>query len=138
MDEKGIACATDQFLYAVTVLHDPGTIAAMFAPEGGLIGTMSQVLRIGEDISRYFDYFVHLPGIIVLKKSYTISQLSPSIFLNTAIVNWHWEGLPPEGLTAHMSFVYQGSLIYQLSTPFVRYADFEPGVTTAYGSPLSP
>ncbi len=107
-----VARETDRWIDAVEQ-HDAEAVARLFSPDGILIGTLSQIQRRGEDIKRYFDYFVNLPGITVLSKTYNIVGIAPNVFLYLATLSWTWQGLEAP-LTARMSFLYQGPLIYHL------------------------
>lgn len=108
-----IGALTDNWINAVTINNNPKEIAKMFCNDGNLVGTVSQTIRRGPDIERYFDYFANLPGIKVLKKSYDIEKVSNNVYLNTAFITWTWDTLG-EPIVARMSFLYRDGCIFQL------------------------
>ena len=104
---------TDDWIYEVVVNHNPQKVANLFCKDGNLVGTVSQTIRRDGDIKKYFDYFAKLPGIKVLSKTYNIDKISRNVYLNTAFIEWTWDGLA-EPLTARMSFLYKNKCIFQL------------------------
>ena len=111
--EYNISELTDQWIEEVTVNHDPEAIYKLFCPDGNLVGTVSQVKRKGVDIKYYFDYFAKLSGIKVVSKKYKISKVAHNVYLNTAFIEWSWEGLD-KPVTARMTFLFRGDCIFQL------------------------
>lgn len=110
---KTISQLTDNWIREVTVENNPDSIYKLFCSDGNLIGTVSQVKRKGEDIKRYFDYFAKLPGLKVVSKKYNISKITNDVYLNTAFIEWHWQGLE-NPVIARMTFIYRGECIFQL------------------------
>mgnify|MGYP003653578959 CR=1 FL=1 len=108
-----ISKLTDNWIEAVTVRNDPEEIYKLFCTDGNLVGTVSQKKRTGADIKKYFDYFAKLPGIQVVDKKYTISEVTPDVHLNTAFITWKWDGLT-KPITARMTFLYRNNCIFQL------------------------
>ncbi len=108
-----IANITDKWIDNVTIKNDPNAVANMFCSDGNLVGTVSQVKRKGEDIKKYFDYFAKLPNIKVLSKKYNISQVDKNVFVNTAFIEWTWDGLASP-IIARMTFLFRGTCIFQL------------------------
>jgi hypothetical protein len=113
VSDKDIIKATDNWIHAVTVNHDPKEISSLFCHDASLIGTVSQKKRRGYDIKKYFYYFSKLPGIKVLDKEYNVSKVTNGVFVNTAFITWFWKGLT-KPVTARMTFVFRGTCIYQL------------------------
>ena len=105
--------ATDNWINAVTVNHDPDKIMKLFCKDGNLLGTVSQVKRKGKDIKLYFDYFAKLPNIKVISKRYDITKVTSNVFINTAFITWMWDGLE-KPIIARMTFVFRDLCIYQL------------------------
>ena len=113
ISENDIFKATDNWINAVTINHDPQEIANLFCDDGNLVGTVSQVKRKGSDIKLYFDYFAKLPGIKVISKKYNISKVTSNVFINTAFITWYWNGLD-KPIVARMTFVFRDKCIFQL------------------------
>jgi hypothetical protein len=111
--DKDISNLTDNWINAVTINHDPQEIASLFCNDGNLVGTVSQVKRKGDDIKQYFQYFAKLPGIKVISKQYNISKVTSNVFINTAFIDWDWNGLD-KPITTRMSFVFRDKCIFQL------------------------
>ena len=59
---------TDNWIHVVCELKDPEEVSKLFCKDGMLFGTVSQTLRRGKMIEKYFDYFAKLPGLKVTKK----------------------------------------------------------------------
>ena len=97
----------------VTKAKDPEKIANMFCEDGNLVGTVSQIKRTGKDIEKYFDYFAKLPDLKVTDKKYTISEIVPNVYVNTAFITWTWKGLD-KPIVARMSFIFRNNCIFQL------------------------
>ena len=112
-NEQDISDATDNWINAVTIDHDPKKIANFFCNDGNLIGTVSQSKRKGNDIKLYFDYFAKKPGIKVVAKKYNISKVTSDVFINTAFITWNWDGLK-RPIMARMTFVFRNCCIFQL------------------------
>ena len=113
MDKTKIAALTDEWITQVNVAHNPRDIANLFCVDGTLVGTVSQVIRRGNDIRAYFDYFAKLPDIKVVAKKYDIVQVTDNVFINTAFIKWLWKGLD-KPITARMTFIYRNKCIMQL------------------------
>jgi hypothetical protein len=111
--ETTIESLTDQWCDQVTEYHDPEAIYKLFCPDGNLVGTVSQVIRQGVDIKRYFDFFAKLPGIRIVSKQYNVSRVDANVFINTAFIKWYWDDLD-KPITARMTFVFRGNCIFQL------------------------
>jgi hypothetical protein len=130
-----IAGYTDEFIRQVTLHNSVGT-AKLFCPSGILWGTVSQIIRQGIDIERYFDYFVNLEEIAVRDKAYRISQVPNSnVWINNALVRWTYikHGDPVE-IVARMQFTYdehyEGCLYELYSAELPAYND---GLVAASG-----
>ena len=112
---RRICKLTDAFLHNVTVENNPEGVARLFGPPHGatLFGTVSRVLREGDDIQKYFSYFATLPNIQVYDKRYHVVHLDDRSSLNAALITWTWEGqdIP---VTARMTFVYHGDELVHL------------------------
>ena len=113
ISEKDIAKLTDNFIYEVTITHNPQSIYKLFCKEGNLVGTVSQTIRRDQDILNYFKYFAKLPGIKVVDKKYSISKVTNNVYINTAFITWHWDSLK-KPIVARMTFVCKDNCIYQL------------------------
>lgn len=113
LTDQDIANLTDLWIKEVTINHDPEAIYKLFCPDGNLVGTVSQIKRKGLDIKAYFDYFAKLPGIKVVSRQYNISKVTNNVFLNTAFISWHWNGLK-KPIVARMTFLYRNKCIFQL------------------------
>ena len=111
-----ITSLTDKFLYFTTVLNDADATASLFCSEGILMGTVSQIIRTGNDIKRYFDYFVNLDQLTAISKAYTISQIpGTDVWINNAYITFqYWNGTSYSVIQARMQFTYDGSCIYEL------------------------
>jgi uncharacterized protein (TIGR02246 family) len=113
-DTNEISDLTDKWINRVTVKNDSDAVARMFCSDGNLVGTVSQIKRKGRTaIKEYFDYFAHLPNIRVVSRQYNISQVDANVFLNTAFIEWMWDGLK-EPVTARMTFLFRNRCIFQL------------------------
>ncbi len=104
---------TDLWIHEVTINKNPESIYSLFCRDGQLIGTVSQVKRMGIDIKKYFDYFAKLPGLKVISKEYNISKVTYNVYMNTSFITWQWDGLD-QPITARMTFLYRNGYIYQL------------------------
>ena len=113
LTENDISKLTDLWIKEVTINHDSEAVYKLFCSDGKLVGTVSQVIRKGNDIKSYFDYFAKLPDIKVISKKYTISKISNNVFLNTAFIDWQWKGLE-KPITTRMTFIYNGKCIFKL------------------------
>ena len=113
LTEQDIINATDDWINAVTIKHNPEEIANLYCSDGNLIGTVSQVKRKGDDIRLYFEYFAKLPGIKIISKKYNISKVTSNVFINTAFIEWSWDTLD-KPIIARMSFVFRDKCIFQL------------------------
>ena len=76
LSRSKVEALTDVWIKEVTLNHDPTAIQALFCSDGNLVGTVSQVKRMGNDIGRYFDYFAKLDGIEVVSRRYNISRVT--------------------------------------------------------------
>jgi hypothetical protein len=108
-----IASLTDKWIYAVTKLNDPYAVTQLFCNDGNLVATVSPTIRQGNSILEYFKWFTSLPNIKVIDKQYSITSITPDVYLNNAWVTWMWEGLE-KPLVARMSFIFRKNCIYQL------------------------
>jgi len=113
LSRKKVEALTDLWIEEVTLRHDPVAIQNLFCSDGNLVGTVSQVKRMGNDIGRYFDYFAKLEGIKVISRKYNISRVTNDVYVNTAFITWNWDALDAP-ITARMTFIYRGSCIFQL------------------------
>jgi hypothetical protein len=104
---------TDKWIEEVVVNHSPTGIAKLFCNDAILLGTVSQTIRKGSEITDYFEYFANLPGIEVVSKEYKISKVTNNVYINTAFITWKWDSIP-EPITARMTFVYRENCIFQL------------------------
>ena len=111
-----ITSLTDKFVYFTTALNDSTATASLFCPNGILMGTVSQIIRTGDDIKRYFDYFVHLEQLAAISTNYTISQIpGTDVWINNAYITWqYWNGASYSVIPARMQFTYDGTCIYEL------------------------
>jgi hypothetical protein len=103
---------TDEFIKKVTE-KDPLAVYKLFCSDGNLMGTVSQIERYGTQILEYFEYFAKLPGIKVIKKTYNISKVTQDVYINTAFIEWMWDGLD-NPIVTRMTFVFRKNCIYQL------------------------
>jgi hypothetical protein len=113
LTHQDISNLTDKWIYEVTIINSPENIQTLFCKDGSLVGTVSKIIRTGEDIKFYFNYFSKLPGIKVVNKKYNIMKITNNVFLNTAFITWTWNGLK-EPITARMTFIYRDKCIFQL------------------------
>ena len=113
LTHQDISNLTDKWIYEVTINNSPENIQTLFCKDGSLVGTVSKVIRTGEDIKFYFNYFSKLPGIKVINKKYNIMKITNNVFLNTAFITWKWDALK-EPVTARMTFIYRDKCIFQL------------------------
>jgi len=113
LDKKDIVKLTDNWCNEVAFNKNPKAIYHLFCEDGNLIGTVSQVKRKGIDIKKYFEYFANKPGLKIISKNYNISKVTSNVFINTAFIEWYWNGLK-EPVTARMTFVYRNKCIFQL------------------------
>jgi hypothetical protein len=113
LSRSKVEALTDIWIKEVTLNHDPAAIQALFCSDGNLVGTVSQVKRMGNDIGRYFDYFAKLDGIEVVSRKYNISRVTNDVYVNTAFITWNWDALDAP-ITARMTFIYRGNCIFQL------------------------
>jgi hypothetical protein len=120
-NEDVIAELTNQWIDAVVSEHNSAKIAAMFCPDGNLVGTVSTRIRQGAAIEQYFDYFANLPGIAVLDAEYLVSRVTDNVYLNTAFITWTWDGQSP--LVARMSFLFRDDCIFQLHSSVLPEAN---------------
>jgi len=113
LTHQDISNLTDKWIYEVTIINSPENIQTLFCKDGSLVGTVSKIIRTGEDIKFYFNYFSKLPGIKVVNKKYNIMKITNNVFLNTAFITWKWDSLK-EPVTARMTFIYRDKCIFQL------------------------
>ncbi len=113
MKTSHIASLTDKWIYAVTKLNDPYAVTQLFCKDGNLVATVSPTIRQGNSILEYFKWFTSLPNIKVIDKQYSITSITPDVYLNNAWVTWMWTGLE-KPLIARMSFIFRKNCIYQL------------------------
>ena len=112
LNENKIEKLTDKWINNV-ISNKPVDVANMFCNDGSLVGTVSREKRKGNDIKLYFDYFANLPNIKVLSKKYNISKIKDDVYINTAFIDWMWDGLE-NPVTARMSFTFRDNCIFQL------------------------
>lgn len=124
---------TNDWIYDVTVRHNPDAVADRFADDGSLLATVSPNYRKGCDIVEYFKFFVNVPGIEVLHREYNISKVANGVWLNSAFVTWTWDALNGDSIVARMSFLYRNNKIFQLHSsispeghPELYPPDFHP------------
>lgn len=110
-----IAKMTDRWIECVTKLNDPFAVDKLFCDDGNLVGTVSTTIRTGKSILEYFKWFTSLPNIKVLNRKYSITSITPEVYLNNAWVTWMWDGLE-KPLIARMSFIFRGDCIYSLNS----------------------
>ncbi len=113
IDSSNISNLTDQWIYNVTEINSPDAVTKMFCKNGNLVGTVSQIIREGPDIKKYFEYFTKLPDIKVINKKYNIVKVVDNIYINTAFITWNWEGLE-KPIIARMTFLFKNKCIFQL------------------------
>jgi len=111
--KQEIANLTDKWINNVTKKNDPKTVAKMFCRDGNLVATVSQIIRKGDNIRKYFDFFAKLPEIEVKDRKYSISKITPDVYVNTAFITWKWKGLD-EPIVVRMTFVFRNKCIFQL------------------------
>ena len=108
-----VSILTDQWIHEVTATNNSKNIYNLFCSDGNLLGTVSQTIRYGQDIKRYFDYFANLKNIQVIDKKYNVSKVADNVYLNTAFITWKWDDIE-KPIIARMSFLYRGKYIFQL------------------------
>ena len=108
-----IANLTDKWINNVTKKNDPKAIAKMFCKDGNLVATVSQIIREGDNIRKYFDFFAKLPEIEAKDRKYSIREITPDVYVNTAFITWKWKGLD-EPIVVRMTFVFRNNCIFQL------------------------
>lgn len=113
LTNQDISTLTDKWIYEVTINNNPENIQNLFCKDGSLVGTVSRVIRKGNDIKSYFNFFSKLPGIKVLNREYNIMKITNNVFLNTSFITWSWDGLKTP-IVARMSFIYKDQCIFQL------------------------
>lgn len=113
MTSHDISKLTDKWIYNVTIKNDADAVRQMFCDDGNLVATASKTIRQGRSILEYFKWFTNLPNIKVINKEYSITSITPEVYLNNAWVTWVWDGLD-EPLVARMSFTFRKNCIYQL------------------------
>lgn len=111
--KQEIANLTDKWINNVTKKNDPKAVAKMFCRDGNLVATVSQIIREGDNIRKYFDFFAKLPEIEVKDRKYSISKITPDVYVNTAFITWKWKGLD-EPIVVRMTFVFRNKCIFQL------------------------
>jgi len=111
--KQEIANLTDKWINNVTKKNDPKAVAKMFCRDGNLVATVSQIIRKGDNIRKYFDFFAKLPEIEVKDRKYSISKITPDVYVNTAFITWKWKGLD-EPIVVRMTFVFRNKCIFQL------------------------
>jgi len=111
--KQEIANLTDKWINIVTKKNDPKAVAKMFCRDGNLVATVSQIIRKGDNIRKYFDFFAKLPEIEVKDRKYSISKITPDVYVNTAFITWKWKGLD-EPIVVRMTFVFRNKCIFQL------------------------
>ncbi len=116
--KQEIAKLTDMWIDKVTKKNDPKAVAKMFCKDGNLVATVSQVIREGDNIRKYFDFFAKLPEIEVKDKKYSISKITPDVYVNTAFITWKWKGLT-KPIVVRMTFVFRNKCIFQLHASVV-------------------
>ena len=115
---QNIVNATNNWITAVTVNHDPEKVVKLFCTDANLFGTVSQIVRKKDDIKLYFEYFAKLPGIKVVKKEYSITKVTDNVYINNAIITWFWDELK-NPINVRMTFVFKNDCIIQLHSSVV-------------------
>lgn len=115
-NHKNIVELTDHWVNVLNTNdpNNPQKLAALFCSDGSLVGTVSQTMRTGIDIERYFDYFALLKGIKVIDKKYNIQHVADDVYLNTAFMRVTWDDLDGLVVSTRMSFLFRGDCIFQL------------------------
>lgn len=111
--ESDINGLTDEWIKQVTVNHDAEAVYKLFCSDARLLGTVSQTKRKGIEIKKYFEYFVNLPNIKVISKSYNIEKIANGIYMNNAFITWKWDTIN-EPIVARMTFIYKNNCIILL------------------------
>lgn len=109
-DKDDITKLTNEWIYSVTVLKNPSEIANLFCNDAMLLGTVSQIIRKGNDIKKYFEYFAKLPNLHVNNKTFNIQKISDNVVVNNAWIEWKWDGLD-QPVLARMTFIYLKNLL---------------------------
>ena len=112
-NKEQISILTDKWCDAIVMHNDPIKVSSLFCNDAILIGTVSKTKRKNIDILRYFEYFAKLPNIKIVSKEYNISNVSSNVYINTAFIEWMWDGLQVP-VIARMTFIYRGNCIYLL------------------------
>ena len=113
VNKNDIKKLTDKWCHEVTINHNTTNIAKLFCKDATLLGTVSQIKRRGYDIKNYFNYFAKLPNIKIISKEYNISKITSNVYVNSAFISWHWDGLK-NPIIARMTFIYRNKCIFQL------------------------
>jgi len=86
---------------------NPGDVTDLFCPDGILWGTVSRIIRQGYDeIKDYFNYFARIPGLRVVSRDYNISNITNSVYVNNANIDWMYNGINTPLMT-RMTFIYR-------------------------------
>ena len=109
-EEDDITKLTNEWIYSVTVLKNPSEIANLFCNNATLLGTVSQIIRKGNDIKKYFEFFAKLPNIQVINKTFNIQKISDNVVVNNAWIEWNWDDLD-QPVLARMTFIYRKNLL---------------------------
>jgi hypothetical protein len=124
VNKDDIKKLTDKWCDEVTVNHNPENIAKLFCKDATLLGTVSQIKRRGDNIKYYFNYFAKLPNIKIVSKEYNISKISSKVYVNSAFITWHWDGLK-NPIIARMTFIYRNRCIFQLHSSGLPELNYE-------------
>lgn len=89
----------------------PESVTALFAEDGILWGTVSQIIRQGPTtINEYFDYFAKIPGLIVTSSENNVTKITDDVYVNNVKVTWVHDKIrntDEDPLTARMTFVFR-------------------------------
>lgn len=101
-----ITLQTDIWIQKVEA-NNPQEITELFHTDAFLWGTVSRIVRNNSDqIKEYFDYFACIPGIKAINKTYHISKITDTVYVNNAEIHWlHNQIKKP--LKARMTFIYR-------------------------------
>lgn len=106
-ESDSIAAITDEWCTTVTT-KTPDDLLQMFCKKSILLGTVSQTIRdTPETIRQYFNYFMNIPGLDILDRTYHITKINPTTYVNNAYITWTYTGREP--FVARMTFVYEYS-----------------------------
>lgn len=111
--ESDITTLTDNWLDDIIVNKDLDKVYKQFCSDSTFIGNVTSIKKSGEDIKNYFDYFIKLPGLNIVKKKYNIMKISDNIYTNTAYITWTWDDIN-EPLNTKIILTFKNKCIYQI------------------------